>query len=71
MLECIDWIEKLSPYRIEVRLCDQNRVGDHICYISDCRKLERDYPEWRVRINLEQIIEEMIESACREKNSKV
>jgi len=71
VLECIDWIEKLSPYRIEVRLSDQNRVGDHICYISDCRKLERDYPEWRVRINLEQIIEEMIESASQEKNSKV
>jgi len=69
VLECIDWIEKLSPYRLEVRLSDQNRVGDHICYISDCRKLERDYPEWRVRINLGEIIEEMIESACREKNS--
>jgi CDP-paratose 2-epimerase len=71
VLECIDWIEKLSPYRLEVRLSDQNRVGDHICYISDCRKLERDYPEWRVRINLGDIIEEMIESACREKNSSV
>jgi len=69
VLECIDWIEKLSPYRLEVRLSDQNRVGDHICYISDCRKLERDYPEWRVRINLGEIIEEMIQSACREKNS--
>ena len=62
VLECIDWIEKLSPYRIEVRLSDQNRVGDHICYISDCRKLERDYPEWRVRIGLEQILQEMIQS---------
>jgi len=71
VLECIDWIEKLSPYRLEVRLSDQNRVGDHICYISDCRKLERDYPEWRVRIKLEAIIEEMIASAGREKNSKV
>jgi CDP-paratose 2-epimerase len=62
VLECIDWIEKLSPYRLEVRLSDQNRVGDHICYISDCRKLERDYPEWRVRIGLEQILHEMIQS---------
>jgi len=62
VLECIDWIEKLSPYRLEVRLSDQNRVGDHICYISDCRKLERDYPEWRGRIGLEQILHEMIQS---------
>ena len=42
VLECIDWIEKLSGYRLEYRLSDQNRIGDHICYISDCRKLQRN-----------------------------
>jgi len=61
VLECIELIHKLSPYRVEYRLSDQNRVGDHICYISDCRKLQRDYPEWRVRIGLERIVHEMIQ----------
>ena len=60
VLECIDMIEKLSPYRVEYTLSDTNRTGDHICYISDCRKLQRDYPSWNVRINLEEIIGNLI-----------
>ncbi|MFN6399296.1 MAG: NAD-dependent epimerase/dehydratase family protein [Planctomycetota bacterium] len=69
VLECIDWIEKLSGYRLEYRLSDQNRIGDHICYISDCRKLQRDYPDWKVRITLETIVAGMIENAQRNKNT--
>lgn len=69
VLECIDWIEKLSGYRLEYRLSDQNRIGDHICYISDCRKLQRDYPDWKVRMTLETIVAGMIENAQRNKNS--
>jgi CDP-paratose 2-epimerase len=68
VLECIDLIEKLSGYRLEYRLSDQNRIGDHICYISDCRKLQRDYPDWKVRITLETIVAGMIENAQRNKN---
>lgn len=71
VLECIDLIQKLSPYRVEYRLSDRNRVGDHICYISDCRKLQRDYPEWRVEINLECIVLEMIDTARQKKISQV
>jgi CDP-paratose 2-epimerase len=63
VIECIDLIEKLSGYRIEYRLSDQNRLGDHMCYISDCRKFQRDYPQWRVGITLEDMVEAMIQSA--------
>ena len=63
VIECIDLIEKLSGYRIEYRLSDQNRLGDHKCYISDCRKFQRDYPQWRVGITLEDMVEAMIQSA--------
>ena len=65
VIECIDLIEKFSGYRIEFRLSDQNRIGDHICYISDCRKFQRDYPQWGVRITLKEIVVGMIQSAQR------
>jgi CDP-paratose 2-epimerase len=65
VIECIDLIEKFSGYRIEFRLSDQNRIGDHICYISDCRKFQRDYPQWSVEITLEKIVVGMIQSAQR------
>ncbi len=67
VLECIDLIEKLCGHRIEYRLSDQNRIGDHICYISDTRKFQRDYPQWRLEITLDQIVTGMIQSAQRDK----
>ncbi|MFM7929333.1 MAG: NAD-dependent epimerase, partial [Pirellula sp.] len=66
VLECIDLIEKLCGHRIEYRLSDQNRIGDHICYISDTRKFQRDYPQWGLKITLEQIVTGMIQSAQRD-----
>ncbi len=44
VLECIALIEELSPYRVRHSLSDTNRVGDHICYISDLRKLKSHFP---------------------------
>ena len=67
VLECIALIEKLSSYRVEYRLSDQNRVGDHICYISDCRKLKRDYPNWSVGKTLVCILQEMVQDEERSK----
>lgn len=27
---------------------DENRIGDHIWYISDVRKFQSHYPEWEI-----------------------
>ena len=27
---------------------DQNRKGDHICYISDLAKMRAHYPNWKI-----------------------
>lgn len=61
VLECIDWIEQLSPHRVRYTLSYKHRTGDHICYISDLRKFKHHYPQWSVRIRLESIIGTMIE----------
>jgi len=39
---------------------EQARKGDHICYISNLRKLKTHYPEWGVTRSLTAILEEMI-----------
>jgi ribosomal protein S6E (S10) len=28
------------------RYMEENRIGDHICYYSDLRKMRAHYPEW-------------------------
>lgn len=66
VLECIELIHSVSSHRVQYTLSDTNRTGDHICYISDCRKLQRDYPGWQVRTTLKEIVENLI--AIQEKN---
>jgi CDP-paratose 2-epimerase len=41
---------------------DQAREGDHICYISDLRKMQAHYPGWNITIPLGQIFEEIVAS---------
>lgn len=61
VLECISLIERISQYRVQYTISDRNRTGDHICYISDLRKLRSDYPGWDVRMDLETMVGNMIE----------
>jgi len=61
VLECIDWIERLSPYRVEYQLSEQHRTGDHICYISDLRKFQSHFPQWRIQTDLQSMLQRMID----------
>lgn len=61
VLECIQLIEELSGHHVRYSLSDTNRVGDHICYISDLRKLQSHFPQWHLHMNLREIIGTMIE----------
>jgi CDP-paratose 2-epimerase len=60
ILEAIDHIEQLTGRKINWVYRDQNRIGDHICYISDLRKFEEHYPKWSVTRSLRTILEEMV-----------
>ena len=62
ILEAIASINKLAGLNWNKQtLSDQNRVGDHIWYISDLRKFKTDYPEWDITISLEETLKQMIE----------
>jgi len=37
---------------------DQNRKGDHICYISDLRRIQSDYPNWSLSRSINDIVRE-------------
>ena len=62
VLECIALIEEIGGYRVDWSYAEANRVGDHICYISDLRKLRSHYPEWSITCSLRSIVAEMIEA---------
>lgn len=60
LLECLDLVERACGTRPRVTYSDQNRVGDHICYYSDLRKLRSHYPDWRLTYSLARIVEETV-----------
>ena len=41
---------------------DENRIGDHICYYSDLRKMRAHYPSWDISVSLEETIRQIVEA---------
>lgn len=62
ILEALDTIEDIKKINIKKNIIKQNRIGDHIWYISNTKKFKKDYPNWKQKYNTRKIIEELIES---------
>lgn len=58
ILESIDRVEQLLGTRFNYRYSETNRIGDHICYYSDLRKLQAHYPSFRITRSIDDIFEE-------------
>ena len=62
ILEAIDTINKIAGTNwSNYTISEQNRIGDHIWYISDLRKFRTHYPNWNITIDLEETIKQMVE----------
>jgi CDP-paratose 2-epimerase len=59
VLEAIGRLEELAGRRLRTEYVDQPRVGDHVCYISDLRRLRADYPGWSITRSLDDILGEL------------
>jgi CDP-paratose 2-epimerase len=60
MLEAIAKIEQMSGKKLNWRYVDENRKGDHVCYISNLAKLRSHYPNWSITIGLDEILRQII-----------
>jgi len=60
MLEAIARIEQLSGKKLNWKYVDENRKGDHICYISNLAKLKSHYPKWSITIGIDEILGQII-----------
>ncbi len=69
MREAITLCEEISGRQLDWTYVDENRIGDHIWWISNLGKFERDYPGWQPRHGLRSILEE-IHAACLEAPAK-
>ena len=70
ILEAIDTINRIAGKNWNnYIISEQNRIGDHIWYISDLSKFKNDYPDWKITINLEETIKQMVEFELEKLNS--
>ncbi len=59
MLEAIEQGERISGKKLDWTYVEENRIGDHIWWISDVRKFQTDFPKWKYRYDLDAILREI------------
>lgn len=64
MLEAIALCEEISGKKLNWTYVEDNRIGDHIWWVSDVRKFQKHYPDWKYRYGLREILNE-IYAACQ------
>ena len=67
VLEVIDLLDKRHNLKLDYTYSDVNRIGDHICYYSDMRKFQKDYPNWKLTKSLLEIVDEIVKAEIAKK----
>ncbi len=62
MLEAIHIAQELSGRELSYTLVDEARSGDHQWWISDVRRFQSHYPDWRYRYGLKEILSEIVDA---------
>ena len=65
ILEAFKLIEEISGKEMHYEYVDQNRKGDHICYISNLSKIKEHFPKWQITKDLRETFLEIYESWLR------
>ncbi len=60
IIEAFHIIEKLTNIYTKKELKKENRVGDHIWYVSSMKKFRSHYPKWKQTYNSEKIIDQLL-----------
>ncbi|HIB44696.1 MAG TPA: NAD-dependent epimerase/dehydratase family protein [Candidatus Lambdaproteobacteria bacterium] len=60
MQEATGLCEELTGREMSISYAQENRIGDHIWWISDVRKFRSHYPDWQYRYDIRVILEEIV-----------
>lgn len=62
MLEAVAQCEAIAGKKMDITYQETNRIGDHIWWISDVRKFQAHYPEWKYKYNIDGILQEIYQA---------
>lgn len=60
MIEAIHKVEALSGKKADYSYLDDNRIGDHIWYVSCVDKFKSHFPGWDFQYDIDRILQEMV-----------
>ena len=70
VIEAARMAERLTGRPMNSAYKDENRIGDHIWWISDVRRFQNHYPAWRLTRDIPSIVAEIYDAfAARHKQS--
>lgn len=59
MLEAIQECEAISGKKLDWSYVEDNRIGDHIWWISNVQKFKNHYPDWELTYNIHDILKDI------------
>jgi CDP-paratose 2-epimerase len=59
MAEAIELCEQITGNKMNYSYAEQNRIGDHIWWISDVSKFKAHYPGWNHTFNVTDILSQI------------
>jgi CDP-paratose 2-epimerase len=62
ILEAVGLCQKITGKQLSCEYVDQNRIGDHIWWISDVSKFKSHYPAWDYKFGIEDTIRQIYEA---------
>jgi CDP-paratose 2-epimerase len=62
MLEAIALCDELTGRPMNWSYVDDNRIGDHIWWISDIRRFQSHYPDWRINYDIRTTLTEIFDA---------
>ncbi|MBC7606926.1 MAG: NAD-dependent epimerase/dehydratase family protein [Burkholderiales bacterium] len=69
VLEAFDIISKISGKPMKYKYDETNRIGDHICYYSDLRKMKEHFSNWDITKSLQTTFEEIYQAWIQRESS--
>lgn len=62
MLEAIDLCQQITGRTLDWRYSEENRMGDHIWWISGLHKFQSHYPAWQIHYDVPAILREIYDA---------
>lgn len=60
ILEAVDIIHDISGHQLNYSIGKENRIGDHIWWISDLTKFKSHYPDWDYKYDIRDICSQIV-----------